>query len=491
VVSRDLHRLMEFVSANVTDLIWVKDMEDRFLFVNKAMCDKLLMCSHPDEVVGKRYMVLSDRERKACYEFLFEEISVNSDAIVKERKAPIRFIEEGVVKDKPIVIDIHKFPWFNDDGEMAGIVGYGRDITQEKETERALRESEEKYKKITEYSLTGVFIHQDKRFVLVNDRFANIHGYLPEELLGMDYLSLIHPDEREEAVQRVSKRLKKEAVIERYEVQRLRKDGTTVWCEMMATVINYKGRPAIMGNIIEITERKMAEESLRLTNEELLEESNQRKILSKRLIDLLEKDRHEIAMELHDHIGQILTSLKINIEVIESLFKPTDAEPGFHIKAAKKKVISAIKDIKDISHGLTPGVLNALGLVSSLEDLFSEIQESTGIQIEFFYRNVLKRFGPEKELAIYRIAQEALNNIVKHARAKNVFVSLVKKGKRLSLSVEDDGIGFDRDEALKISKRKASLGLVIMRERAIQLDGTFAIESQIDKGSHVLAEIPM
>ena len=491
MISRDLYRLMRFVSDNVTDLIWVKDMDDRFLFVNKAMCDKLLMCHHPDEVVGKRYMFISDRERKDCYEYIFEEISVNSDAIVKDRKAPIRFIEEGVVKDKPIVIDVHKFPWFNEDGEMAGVVGCGRDITQEKETERALIESEEKYKTITENSLTGVFIHQDKRFVLVNNRFANIHGYLPEELLGMDYHNLIHPDEREAAAQRVSKRLKKESVIERYEVQRLKKDGTTVWCEMMATVIDYKRRPAIMGNIIEITERKMAEETLRLTIEELLEESNQRKILSKRLIDLLEKDRHEIAMELHDHIGQILTSLKIDIEVIESMFKPTDAEPGSHIKAAKKKVISAIKDIRNISHGLMPGVLNALGLVPSLEGLFSEIQENTGIQIEFFYRNVLKRFDPEKELAIYRIAQEALNNIVKHARAKNVFVSLVKKGKVLSLSVEDDGIGFERDEVLKISKRKESLGLVIMRERAIQLNGTFVIESQCDKGSHVLAEIPM
>jgi PAS domain S-box-containing protein len=491
VIYRDLYRLMKFVSANVTDLIWVKDMDDRFLFVNKAMCDKLLRCNHPDDVVGKRYMFLSDQERKDCYEYFFEEISVNSDAIVKERKAPIRFVEEGFVGDKHIVIDVRKFPWLNENGEMAGVVGCGRDITQEKETERALRESEEKYKKITENSLTGVFIHQDKKFVLVNDRFANIHGYLPEELQGMDHLSLIHPDEREAAAQRVSKRLKKESVIERYEVQRLKKDGTTVWCEMMATVIDYRGRPAIMGNVIEITERKKAEEALKLTNEELLEESNQRKILSKRLIDLLEKDRHEIAMELHDHIGQILTSLKINIEVIESLPKSTVAEPGSHIKAAKKQVISAINDIRDISHGLMPSLLVSLGLVPSLDGLFSEIQENTGIQIKFFYRNVLKRFGPEKELAIYRIAQEALNNIVKHARAKNVFVSLVKKGKVLSLSVEDDGIGFKRGEALKISKRKESLGLVIMRERAIQLNGTFAIESQIDKGSHVLAEIPM
>ena len=486
------YRLLQLISDNVPDLTWAKDMDDKFLFVNKAMCNKLLMCSSPDEAVGKRHMFFADRERKAGYEYAFEELGVNSDAFVKERKAPIRFIEEGFVRDKYIVIDVHKAPWLNGDGEMVGVVGCGRDITQEKEIERALCESEEKYKTITENSLTGIFIFQDERFVFVNNKFADIHGYLPEELPGMDYRMLIHPDEREAVAQRVSKRLKKEPVTQRYEVRRLKKDGTTVWCEMMATAIDYRGRPAIMGNIIEITVRKQAEEALKLSNKELLEESNQRKILSKKLIDLLEKDRHEIARELHDHIGQILTSLKINIEVIESIFKSTDAEPGFHIKAAKKKVISAIKDIKNISHGLKPGLLDVLGLVSSLEGLFSEIQENTSIQqIKFFHRNVSKRFDPEKELAIYRIAQEALNNIVKHAGAKHVFVSLVKKDKVLSLSVEDDGIGFERDEALKISQWQGALGLIIMRERAIQLNGTFAIESQIDKGTHVMVEIPI
>ena len=254
------YRLLQLISDNVPDLTWAKDMDDKFLFVNKAMCSKLLMCSSPDEAVGKRHMFFADRERKAGYEYAFEELGVNSDAFVKERKAPIRFIEEGFVRDKYIVIDVYKAPWLNEDGEMVGIVGCGRDITQEKEIERALCESEEKYKTIAENSLTGIFIFQDERFVFVNNRFADIHGYLPEELPEMDYRFLIHPDERKAVAQRVSKRLKKEPAAQRYEIQRLKKDGTTVWCEMMASAIDYRGRPAIMGNIIEITERKRAEE---------------------------------------------------------------------------------------------------------------------------------------------------------------------------------------------------------------------------------------
>ncbi len=240
----------------------------------------------------------------------------------------------------------------------------------------------------------------------------------------------------------------------------------------------------------DITDRKQAEEALKISRENLLEESNQRKILSKGLIDLLEKDRHDIAMELHDNIGQILTSLKIYLEIIDDKLKP-DTELRSLTKAAIKRANLAINDLNNSSQRLMPSILDALGLVPSLRSLLNEFRELTDIKIGFFNRNVQKRFDREKELAIYRIVQEALNNIVKHAKAKNVYVSLLKKGAVLSLSVEDNGVGFDQDKAMKISKGKGPLGLVIMRERAMQLDGELTIESILGKGTHLLAEIPI
>ena len=134
--------------------------------------------------------------------------------------------------------------------------------SERKRVGEALRESEEKYKTLVNASITGIFIHQDGKYVFVNDRFAEMHDYTPEELLGKEYLTLIHPEERNEFAQIASARLKGKAVPQRYEVRRLRKDGTSIWCEMMATRIEYAGRPAVMGNIIDITERKRAEEEL-------------------------------------------------------------------------------------------------------------------------------------------------------------------------------------------------------------------------------------
>jgi PAS domain S-box-containing protein len=144
---------------------------------------------------------------------------------------------------------------------------YAQDLNEEiaerKRVEKALREWEEIYSTLVEDSLTGIFIHQDGRYLFVNDRFADIHGYQPDELPGKDPLTLIHPDQREALGQVLSKRLNRESAPERYEVRRLRKDGKAIWCEMMATRIEYAGRPAIMGNIIDITERKRVEGALR------------------------------------------------------------------------------------------------------------------------------------------------------------------------------------------------------------------------------------
>ncbi len=238
-------------------------------------------------------------------------------------------------------------------------------------------------------------------------------------------------------------------------------------------------------------ERKQAGEALKQTTEELSKEHNQRIMLSKRLIDLLEKDRQHIAVELHDHIGQTLISLKMHLELIHEKLKPDRTGLGTQIKVVQEIAIQVIKDIKNISHGLRPTMIDTLGLVSSLRQLFDEIRQQTDMKIRFFSKGIPKRFDKEKELAIYRIVQESLSNILKHAQAKEVFVNLIKKDENLILSVEDDGIGFDQDKVMKPSKGKRPFGLLIMRERAVQLDGEFTIESQAGKGTHVLVEIPL
>ncbi|MBU4185743.1 MAG: PAS domain S-box protein [Proteobacteria bacterium] len=133
------------------------------------------------------------------------------------------------------------------------------DITERKQAEEVLRASEEKYKTLAESSPTAIFIYQDGEYVFFNDEFARLHGYSKEELLEKEVWELNHPDEKETLRQITSKMLEGKAVFARHAVRRLGKDGKTIWCEMMATHIPYKGRPAIMGNLINIDERKRIE----------------------------------------------------------------------------------------------------------------------------------------------------------------------------------------------------------------------------------------
>lgn len=153
------------------------------------------------------------------------------------------------------------YPIKTDQGFMFG--GICRDITEPKQAEEALKESEQKYRALVENSLTGIFVLQDDKYVYVNDRFAQMHGYQPEELLGVENLKLVHPDEREMARETIARRMRGDPITRPIVRRRLKKDGQTIWVELIAATIDYRGKPAAMGNMMNISDHKKIEEELR------------------------------------------------------------------------------------------------------------------------------------------------------------------------------------------------------------------------------------
>ena len=359
-----------------------------------------------------------------------------------------------------------------------------------KRSEAALGESEEKYRSLVESTEDIIYlVDPDLRYLFANEKYRLRLGLPMDKIIHSNYKASHSKKGTKDFAEKVHEVFETgRSLLYEYKSDR---DGR-YFIRTLSPVKDQSGRTTSVTVISkDITEWKMTEEALNRSREKLLKEYNERKILSKRLIDLLEKDRNEIAMELHDHIGQTLTSLKMNLEMIRGQIKPVDTELESQISDAEKKAIQALKDIRSVSHGLRPPVIDTLGLVSSLRELFNETQHHTDFEIQFFSRGIPERLEAGKELAIYRIVQEALTNIIKHARARNVFVNMVKKDEKLSLSVEDDGVGFDLEKAMKATIRKGPLGLLIMRERAEQLGGDFTVESQIGKGTQLLVEIPV
>lgn len=287
---KDALRLFSHSVESSIDGIAVGNAENRITYVNETFA-RMFGYSR-EELVGKEITFIYSEDQIPKLEEALKttmEGGWTGELIGKKKDGellPISVSSSRVVDDKGNVI-----------AQMAS----HRDITERKQAECALRDSEYKYKTLTESSLIGVFVLQEEKYVFVNDRFAQIHGYTTQELLGKEYLSLIHPDHRELVRQTKLKRLKGEPAPKRYEVKRLRKDGKSIWCETIAVRIEYKGKPAIMGNIVDINEHKQAEEALKEKEEELNIKTNSLEEVNTVLRVLL-KRRDEDKRELEENV---------------------------------------------------------------------------------------------------------------------------------------------------------------------------------------------
>ena len=355
-----------------------------------------------------------------------------------------------------------------------------RDISKRKLAEKVLQESEEKYKTLTENSLTGIFIHQDGKFVFVNDKFANMHGYRPEELLQKEHLLLVHPDERKILKDIAIKRLEGKPVPHQYEVRRITKDGKTIWCEMMVTLIQYKGKAAIMGNVIDTTERKLVENAIKKSEEQL-------RNLTTYLQRVGEIERTNIAREIHDELGQTLTVLKMDLSWLRKRLPDDQISVRERTDTMSQLINRTIQTVKKISTALRPGLLDDLGLAAAIEWQAEEFQQRTGIRCNIIIEPKDITFDKDRNTAIFRILQETLTNIARHAEASAVRVSLKQRDGQIELKVRDNGKGITEEQ---ISNPK-SFGLIGIRERVKIFGGNNMMKGIANKGTVMTVKIPL
>ena len=207
--------------------------------------------------------------------------------------------------------------------------------------------------------------------------------------------------------------------------------------------------------------------------------------LNEQLMKAQEEERMRIAGELHDGILQRITSVSLELATA-TIALPADSEPKAEVREVEKKLIEVGVEIRQLSHKLHPAVLNEKGLPTALSAYCEEFSEIRGIPVVYKADENVDKLSPGAALCIYRIAQEALGNVAKHAQAKQVKVRLTRFEDRVCLVVSDDGVGFNPDG----SGKSGGLGLINMRERVRQLNGTFELESKPGHGTTVKAEVP-
>ena len=362
-----------------------------------------------------------------------------------------------------------------------------KEIVQEKiRMADSLAVSETRYRSLVESTDDFIYlVNEEGAYLFMNNRMRSYYNLLPKEVPGRCY-SEFH-DEEQTAV--FMERLRQVIELGTSMRQEHQHNGRY----FLRTLSPVKEKDGTVRSITvvskEITEETRLHADLLKINERLREEQARRIMLSRRLINLLEEDRRRIAGDLHDQVGQRLTSIKLNLEKVHSEIHNLDGTLRAKIDEAIGKTSRVLSDIKNISRELRPAILDSFGLVRSLSRLLKELEQK-GIRTHFFRKGVPERFDPEKELALYRIAQEAIQNIMKHANASEIHVNLVKEKGNICLSVEDNGIGFSPRIVNQVDE-KGPLGLLIMRERAFQLKGELKVESAAGRGTHILVEIPL
>ena len=350
-------------------------------------------------------------------------------------------------------------------------------------TAEVLPEVDARYRTLVEQIPAVVFMaFLDKGIgeAYVSPQIEEILGFSQEEWLNdpVRWYQQIHPEDKARwSVEAAGLFMTGQPLRSLYRV--LARDGHVVWFHCEAKMVrNDNGQPwFIHGVAFDISDLKHAEASVRDYAERL-------KFLSRRLMEVQEAERRKIALELHDEIGQVLTGLKLSLEIGSRL--PAH-EVGASLEQARALVNDLMARVRKLSLDLRPAMLDDLGLLPTLLWHIEHYTAQTQVRVNFKHSGLEKRrFAPEVETAAYRVVQEALTNVARHAQTTEATVRLSTHRQTLLIEVEDNGAGFDVEAVIATSETS---GLAGMRERVVLLDGQLTIESQPGGGTRLTAEL--
>jgi PAS domain S-box-containing protein len=349
-----------------------------------------------------------------------------------------------------------------------------------------LRESGEKFSKAFRSSPNGMAITELEtgRYIDVNDSFCQIYGYAKEEILGHTFLELgifDSVDERE----RVIGPIRTNGHVKDCELRIRTRSGETKVLLFSAERIELGGKQCMLLMLFDITPRLQMEEQLEKTSRQL-------RALTRRLQSLQEEERTHLAREIHDHLGQLLTALSLDLRLVERRAAGV-ADAGLRA-ALQGKITSArllanetITSIQKIATELRPAILDRLGLEAAIEAETQAFQVRSGLHCQWTLPSTPVALAPDQATAVFRIFQEILTNVARHAQASNLAVRLARDEDALLLEVDDDGIGIKPED----NANPTSLGLLGMRERVAILGGKITFGRGGQRGTKVVMQIPL
>lgn len=490
-------------------LISYVDADQRYKFANKTY--KHWFGIDPASTVGRH---VRDVFGAKAYRFVRPHIETALNGTQSDFEGDVEY-KDGTVRS----VHGSYVPDIDDDGCVIGYFGVTMDVSALKRSEELLRSSEEKLSLIMESFTDYAIISMDAEGKVErwNAGAAHIFGYSEKEMIGNTADIIFTPTDRKNGVpdkeRRTARRMGR-ALDERWH---MRRDGSKFYASgVMMPLYLGKKLSGYAKIATDLTERQRHAEALQRAHDELevrvgertreLAETNQalineararsaseqhRIMLLRRLINSQELERSRIARDIHDQLGQRLTGLRLKLQSIAGRAERDGDSLPKDLAELQSIAAGLDAEVGFLAWELRPAALDDLGLVDALKNFVTEWSRHYDTEASFHSIKVGKaRFDEDIETHLYRIAQEALNNINKHAKATKVSMVLEKRADQLLLIIEDNGVGFDPERVKAPRRSGQGLGLLGMRERTALVGGEFEIESTPGSGTTVYIRVP-
>ena len=466
-----------------SDWVWEVDQSGFYTYASPKVKD--LLGYEPEEVIGKRafdLMPAGEAERVAA---LFKNI-VGS-------RTPFSSLENiNLHRDgSRVVLETSGVPVFDSTGDLVGYRGIDRDITGRKRAEETLKESEGRFRELAD-SLPQIVAEMDQQgnLTFVNQNAFVVTGYTRQDMeKGLNVMQMVAPEDHTRLFENLGKVMCGNTFSSN-EYTVVRKDGSRFPAVVYSNpIFSQEKEVGCRAILMDISDLKRQEQALRRGEIRLQSTTEQLRHLSHRLLEIQERERRYLAVELHDEMGQILTALRISLKRAE---RSKGREPRMaDVNESVQMVDGLIERVRNLSIELRPSILDDFGLTAALEWYVNWLSAKTGFKIEFHTELPEIRFSPILELTSFRITQEALTNAIRHSDAKIIQVVLATREGELHLTVKDDGNGFSTDKTHKKELKGISFGLLGMQERASLAGGRLEITSQPGQGTMIHACFPL
>ncbi|MFO0699636.1 MAG: PAS domain S-box protein [Nitrospira sp.] len=455
---------------NLHGFAWIKDAQGRYLYVNRLFQDSLLQGR---EWNGKTAQELWPAPVAEPYE--------RNDQTVRETGVPLHVVESFIQQGEVRHALVSKFPIVDHQGAPALFGGVAVDITERQSTEELLKQQADMLNHTSDAILAWKI---GGGIVYWNRGAEELYGWQSHEVIGRESHELLSTNPL--SVTDMEARLAREG---RWsgELSQITKEGRPVIVESRLVRVTYGGTDYALESNRDITERKSAEETLHRNQLELHQQQVQLEELTAKLLNAQERERQRIARDLHDDVSQRLAALVLEVASLEQHPAPAPGEYPQALAPLREQLEHLSDDVHTLAYRLHPSLLEHAGLCPAVEDHIHQVSRRMDLPISLKIVGVPTAISLDHATCLFRVMQESVQNVVKHAHATAVTVQLRGSSKGVGLSVRDNGKGFDLGDHQAIQR---GLGLSSMEERLRQLHGYFQIQSQPDGGTKVCAWVP-